>query len=250
MQLAVQVTASGLPESGSSESGRSALLIHGLNSHHRGWEAVADALVTRGYRVIAVDLTGHGNSPRARVYSPQRWANDVVETVRPLLPGGLDLLMGHSLGGLVAGLVMPELHPDRVIYVDPAFFFPGGIVGAAVKLGVAIAPRPRRASIARMNPKWSAVDVDIEVESLGLWDRRTLRGLARTRTMTPPHRRLAPSLVMRAEKSYLVPDAVADRLRAAGYDVETIAGAGHTVHRDQPDRFLAILDHWLAANQP
>ena len=37
-----------------------------------------------------------------------------------------DVVMGHSLGGLVASLVADRLAPRAAIYIDPAFAFPKG----------------------------------------------------------------------------------------------------------------------------
>lgn len=45
---------------------RIALLVHGLMADHRTWRRVGPALSERGYRVVAVDLRGHGASGRAR----------------------------------------------------------------------------------------------------------------------------------------------------------------------------------------
>ena len=91
-------------------------------------------LEEHGFRVIAVDLAGHGRSPRALRYSPAAWADDVVETLEPLLDGPPDVVMGHSLGGLVASLVADRMAPRAAIYIDPAFSFPRGIRGWAFKL--------------------------------------------------------------------------------------------------------------------
>lgn len=43
---------------------RTALLVHGIMSDSRTWRRVGPALAERGYRVLAVDLRGHGRSPR------------------------------------------------------------------------------------------------------------------------------------------------------------------------------------------
>ena len=91
------------------EGPRTAILIHGIMSDSRAWHRVTGELTRRGFRVIAVDLAGHGRSPRARRYSPRAWADDVVETVHPLLSRPPDLVMGHSLGALVASLVADRL---------------------------------------------------------------------------------------------------------------------------------------------
>jgi pimeloyl-ACP methyl ester carboxylesterase len=229
---------------------RTAVLIHGIMSDHRAWHRVTAQLGERGFRVLAVDLAGHGRSPRARRYSPLSWAADVVETLEDLLTGPPDLVMGHSLGGLVASLVADRLAPRAAIYVDPAFAFPHGIRGVLFKLAFAIAPRPRRGALVRLNPRWSATDVDIELASLRDWDKRTILGFANTRPLVPPLRLVAPSLVVLAEKSLLIPEAVASRLRHQGMTVEVLPNSGHTVFRDDHAGFMALVEAWLARYSP
>jgi len=224
---------------------RTAVLVHGIMSDHRAWHRVGQELVERGFRIIAVDLAGHGGSPRARRYSLRAWADDVVETLEPLLTARPDVIMGHSLGGLVASMVADRLAPRAAVYVDPAFAFPRGVRGAVMKLVFAVAPRPRRAALVRWNPKWSAADIDIELATLRDWDKRTILGLASTRGLVPPPRLIAPSLVVLAEKSLLITDAVAARLRRQGMTVETVAGTGHMVFRDEHARFMELIGRWL-----
>ena len=177
MRLAVHETGTGP---------RTAVLIHGFMSDSRAWHRVTAELERRGFRVLAVDLAGHGSSPRSRRYSPGAWADDVVETLESLLAGPPDVVMGHSLGGLVASRVAERLSPRTAIYVDPAFGFPGGIRGALVKLLFALSPRPRRTILVKLNPKWDATDLEAELAGLRDWDRRTLLGLADTRLLVPP----------------------------------------------------------------
>jgi len=238
MQLAVHETGSGP---------RTAVLIHGIMSDHRAWHRVSSELVEQGFRVIAVDLAGHGTSPRAKHYSPSAWADDVVETVAPLLTSPPDVIMGHSLGGLVASLAADRLAPRAAIYIDPAFAFPRGIRGLLFKLAFAIAPRPPRSALVRMNPKWDPADVDIELATLRDWDKRTILGFADSRPIVPPLSLIAPTLVVLAEKSLLIPEAVAARLRGQGMTVETIPGTGHTVFRDEHAGFMATISRWLRA---
>ena len=230
------------------ESGRgrkTAVLIHGIMSDSRAWHRVTTELEGHGFRVLAVDLAGHGRSPRSHRYSPAAWADDVVETLHPLLVGPPDVVMGHSLGGLVASLVADRLAPRAAIYIDPAFAFPTGIRGWAFKTFFAIAPRPKRSALVRMNPKWSAVDVDIELATLRDWDKRTILGFADTRTLAPPARLVAPSLVVLAEKSLLITERVAAQLRRQGMTVATVAGTGHTVFRDDHSGFMETIVRWL-----
>jgi pimeloyl-ACP methyl ester carboxylesterase len=229
---------------------RTAILVHGIMSDHRAWHRVGQELVDQGFRIIAVDLAGHGRSPRSRRYSPRAWADDVVETLEPLLTSRPDVIMGHSLGALVASMVADRLAPRAAVYVDPAFAFPRGVRGVVMKLMFAVAPRPRRWALVRWNPKWSAADVDIELATLRDWDKRTILGLASTRGLVPPARLVAPSLVVLAEKSLLISAAVAGRLRGQGMTVETVAGTGHMVFRDEHTAFMDVVGRWLAAVAP
>ncbi|MEO7722533.1 MAG: alpha/beta hydrolase [Pseudolysinimonas sp.] len=241
MKLAVYETGTGP---------RTAVLVHGIMSDHRAWHRVGQELVEQGFRIIAVDLAGHGGSPRSRRYSVNAWADDVVETLQPILSGRPDLIMGHSLGALVASMVADRLAPRAAVYVDPAFGFPRGVRGVVMKLIFAMAPRPRRATLVHWNPKWSAADIEIELATLRDWDKRTIFGLASTRALVPPTRLVAPSLVVLAEKSLLITSAVAARLQRLGMTVETVAGTGHTVFRDEHARFMAVVDRWLATVAP
>jgi len=236
MRLAVTESGSGM---------KTAVLIHGIMSDSRAWHRVTAELEAHGFRVLAVDLAGHGRSPRSRRYSPAAWADDVVETLEPILDGPPDVVMGHSLGGLVASLVADRMAPRAAIYVDPAFSFPSGIKGWAFKAFFAVAPRPKRSALVRMNPKWSAVDVDIELATLRDWDKRTILGFLDTTPLVPPVRLVAPSLVVLAEKSLLITDRVARELRGRGMTVETVEGTGHTVFRDEHARFMDTVVDWL-----
>lgn len=241
MRLAVHQSGSGK---------KTAILIHGIMSDSRAWHRVTAELEEHGFRVLAVDLAGHGRSPRSQQYSPAAWADDVVETLEPLLDGPPDVVMGHSLGGLVASLVADRLAPRAAIYIDPAFSFPSGIKGWAFKAFFAVAPRPKRSALVRMNPKWSAVDVDIEVATLRDWDKRTILGFLDTKPLVPPARLVAPSLVVLAEKSLLITERVAAQLRGQGMTVETVEGTGHTVFRDDHSGFMDTVVGWLRSLAP
>jgi pimeloyl-ACP methyl ester carboxylesterase len=229
---------------------RTAVLVHGIMSDSSAWSQVTSDLVERGFRVLTIDLAGHGESPRARHYSPEAWADDVVETLAPLLDSPPDLVMGHSLGGLVASIAAERIAPRAVIYVDPAFGFPKGLRGALFKLSFALMPPLRRADLRRLNPKWSAHDIDTEAAAQRRWHRRTMLGFTDTKSFVPPVRTDAPSLVILAERSLLVTRTVAVRMLRTGIRVVRVKGAGHTVWRDQPERFAVIVGRWLTRYLP
>lgn len=228
------------------EGHRTAILVHGIMSGAEAWHRVAADLDAAGYRVLAVDLAGHGSSPRAARYSAASWTDDVVETVAPLLDGPPDLVMGHSLGSVVAGEVATRLGARSAIYVDPAFAFPRGVKGAAFKAAFAMAPRPSRRMLARMNPKWSEVDLEIEVSTVARWDRRTIFAFVRTAWLRPPRHRGIPTLVVLAEKSLLITDRARSALVERGMIVLRLGGTGHTVFRDDHGAFMRTITEWLA----
>ena len=225
---------------------RTAVLIHGMMSDHRAWHRVAAELAADDYRVVTVDLAGHGASPRSRRYSPRRWADDVIETLAESLEVAPDVIIGHSLGALVASLVAEEFAPRAAIYVDPAFSFPRGIRGVALKAVFTLAPKPTAWTLRRLYPHWGADDVDLELATVRLWDKRTILGFVDTRPLTPPSALVAPSLVILAERSMLISRADAASLRELGMTVATVPGAGHTVFRDDHARFMDLVRDWLA----
>ncbi|MFG2972330.1 alpha/beta fold hydrolase [Streptomyces sp. NPDC048331] len=222
------------------EGDRVALLIHGIMADHRTWRRVGPALADHGYRVIAVDLRGHGASGRG-AYSPALFADDVVET----LPAGAELAIGHSLGGLTLSLAVDRLRPARAVFSDPAFHLAAPVDGFGPEL-LAQFKTATKEQIRAMSPRWEEVDVDIELETLALWDERTALSLAPLVgvDLMPPAP-VVPSLVQLADPSTLITRERARLLKSRGFEVRSVTGAGHTIHRDDFDGFMASLEGWL-----
>jgi len=81
------------------------VLVHGGAAHSGWWDHVAPQLT--GRRVVALDLTGHGDSDRRAPYDPLLWAREVVAVAAA---ADLDrpVVVGHSMGGWVAVTVGVE----------------------------------------------------------------------------------------------------------------------------------------------
>ncbi|MFJ2833938.1 MULTISPECIES: alpha/beta fold hydrolase [Nocardia] len=85
------------------ETGRPLVLLHGWAGNLRCWGAAADDLAQR-YRVVAVDLRGHGYSddPGAGYDDPKAWAADVAAVLAAEGIASGAVLLGWSYGGIVA----------------------------------------------------------------------------------------------------------------------------------------------------
>jgi pimeloyl-ACP methyl ester carboxylesterase len=79
---------------------RNIVLVHGGAAHSRWWDHIAP-LLARGWRVVAMDLSGHGDSGRRERYSLDSWAREVLAVVADAGTAASTVVIGHSMGGLV-----------------------------------------------------------------------------------------------------------------------------------------------------
>ena len=88
-------------------SGEPIVLIHGGFMSHRIWDYQIERLAET-YRVIALDLSGHGNSEKPNIkYTPKRFAQNVADLIDSLdIDRGM--LVGWSLGATVAITYLTE----------------------------------------------------------------------------------------------------------------------------------------------
>jgi 3-oxoadipate enol-lactonase len=96
----------------SGRGGEPVVLLHAIGCDHRMWEELAES-IGRGFRVIRVDLRGHGRSPvPKRPYSLDGLAGDVLRVL-----DRLDVEKAHwvglSMGGMV-GQAFALGHGDRL----------------------------------------------------------------------------------------------------------------------------------------
>jgi pimeloyl-ACP methyl ester carboxylesterase len=95
------------------------ILVHGGAAHARWWDHIAP-LLTTGRRVLAVDLSGHGDSGRRAAYSLDAWAEEVMAVAAAGGITGPPIVIGHSMGGFVAlraaGLFGTQL--EGIVVID------------------------------------------------------------------------------------------------------------------------------------
>lgn len=105
------------------------LLVHGLGEHAGRYDALAQRLNTWGFAARGYDQYGHGESggPRGGLTAPGRLLEDLADVVQStrakLGPGQPLVVLGHSMGGLVAA-AFAQAHPaqlDGLVLSSPAF---------------------------------------------------------------------------------------------------------------------------------
>jgi len=95
------------------EPGRRGLVfVHGGGAHAHWWTHVA-ARFAGDFRVVALDLSGHGDSDHRAEYTIGEWTEEVVAVAHA---GGIDgppVVVGHSMGGFVT-VTTAALHGDEL----------------------------------------------------------------------------------------------------------------------------------------
>lgn len=79
------------------------ILVHGGTAHKGWWDSIGPFLAAEGYRVVAPDLAGMGDSGWREAYSMDDHARDVIAAAGAggAFEAGRPVLAGHSFGGFV-----------------------------------------------------------------------------------------------------------------------------------------------------
>ena len=92
--------------------GRVVVLLHGFLGSHQIWEQTTTQL-SKSYRVIAIDLPGHGNTDCFGYVHTMDLIAKCVKAVMDSLRLKKYVIIGHSMGGYV-GLAYADLFPDNL----------------------------------------------------------------------------------------------------------------------------------------
>ena len=82
-------------------AGRDVLFVHGNSLNKEVWTTVVHDAALEGYRCIAIDLPGHGGSPRNAALVPYTLEGMALELAQFAQGLNEPFLVGHSLGGHV-----------------------------------------------------------------------------------------------------------------------------------------------------
>lgn len=253
-------------------SGPALLLVHGISDHSGTWAHLLPSLASR-YTVIAPDLLGHGGSDKPRAdYAAAAYACGL----RDLL-GVLDIdrvtVVGHSLGGGVA-MQFAYQFPERC---SRLVLVASGGVDRGVHPLLRLASAPGAGLTLPLLTRMPGVPALLQMLDFGpdseyareryvaLRDRaartaflRTLRSVVdvRGQVVTMLDRcyltRGIPTLLVWGAADRIVPVEHAHKAHEAmpGSRLEIFEGAGHFPHQNDPERFVGLLDEFIAATPP
>ncbi len=91
---------------------RGLVFVHGGGAHAHWWTHVA-ATFAEQFRVLAIDLSGHGDSAYREHYSLETWTQEVVAVAGAGGVAGPPVVVGHSMGGFVT-IATAALHPNAL----------------------------------------------------------------------------------------------------------------------------------------
>ncbi len=218
------------------QGSRQAALIHGIGMSGETWQELAEIMAERyNYSVILVDLRGHGDSPNMRSYLIREFAQDLKDT----LPKGLDILMGHGIGGRIAAEAAAHLQPRQLICLDPAtrmstiykmaliHLFPTFLRNAFGIVPKGVSVKTRRRILNAIN-KW---DIDMIKALLSEGVRRDFRALTPTMSST----------VVLADNSFAVSKEKEHDLELVGWKIRHKIGSTHEMHWQNPEGTLSAI---------
>ena len=100
---------------------RQIVIVHGLGEHSGRYQKTAEHLVALGCDVLAYDQYGHGESAGVRCHLASddqllKHLRDVWRAIEPAAPTRR-ILLGHSLGGLLAAAAVARgfMQPDALV---------------------------------------------------------------------------------------------------------------------------------------
>lgn len=102
------------------------VFVHGLANSHAMWKPVIDLMRGTDARIMSVDLLGFGKSPKPewQTYSALVHAKSLRRTLRAHSVSGPVIIVGHSLGSLVA-VKYAQLYPSHIqslLLCSPPFY--------------------------------------------------------------------------------------------------------------------------------
>lgn len=224
------------------------VFVHGWTCDESSWQGQVAAFAEQGYRVVTLDLPGHGVSeaPAPEAFSMKLFA-DAVEAVRAEVGADKVVLVGHSMGAAVIRQYALD-HPEHV----------AGLVAVDGPLDMrAMADFPgfgpltldtRKTVIESMFVPGTAYPLRTHILGMMLAAPEATAKGAMTAMLDPKNQSdrkiAAPALSIWAGNSNF-PNPEATREMVPDWTQEKFAGTGHFLMMEDPARFNASLKAFL-----
>jgi pimeloyl-ACP methyl ester carboxylesterase len=247
-------------------AGTGLLFVHGMNAHSHWWDFIAPQFADE-YRVVAMDLTGMGDSDFRYEYDPATFASEIVAVLDDAALGPDSFVVAHSFGGYMA-VKAANLFPDRfegLVLVDSGIRHPDEPPPDRPSMGGRAKRYPdRQTALARFRlqppqPCENQYLLDhiarhslMPVDGGWTWkfDEDLPASLSGSERLADDYRNLHLKLgVIYGADSELFSSRTLDYMRELvpqPFPAVAIEGAQHHVFLDQPERFVAALKEMLA----
>ena len=236
------------------------LLLHGSGGGFRSFAPQVETLASLGFRAIAWDMPGYGQSPPIEPYGFKDLAEScvaLIEALAPLTGGAPVALLGQGLGGMVAQEVVlrrPDLIHQLVLVATAASVAPDDAYGrhAAQMLAwleaghdmarIAALRLPRLMGRGAL-PAGVQLATHCQARVHGATWRRALQALAGFERRAALPQLAVPTLLVAGGQDRLTPPAVLREMAAqvSGARHEVLADAGHLPPLERPDEFDQLL---------
>jgi pimeloyl-ACP methyl ester carboxylesterase len=226
------------------------ILVHGYTCDETTWSEQVPALAKQ-YRVITLDLPGHGKSdaPAVEKFSMDLFAR-AIEAVRAEAGADRVVLVGHSMGTPVI-LRYASLYPEHtaaMVAVDGVILGGTPIVGRGAAMAGPEGRKNREAMVQRFFVAGTSPAVREKVLHMMLGAPEVTAVGAMNATFEPAGRTTqipkVPVLAIYAGSPLASRDGVLSQMPNADY--VQIAGTGHFLMLEQPAEFNRVLLEFLA----
>jgi 3-oxoadipate enol-lactonase len=237
------------------------VFLHGVGGGHAAWDEQAGHFGRLGYECVAWDQPGYGAAPIVAPYSFEA----VAGALRELIGDQRSVLVGHSMGGLLAQEAYAR-YPEKIAALALTFTsaaFVGSSDFAAKFVAERLDPLDAGATMgelaARVMPQMSgrkAVQgsVDRAKRIMATLSPETYRKAVRMLTSFDRRADLpkiaVPTLLIAGTDDRTAPPSIMERMAAKIPNAEYVLldGCGHLGPMDQPAEFNAALEGFLRKN--
>jgi 3-oxoadipate enol-lactonase len=238
------------------------VMLHGVGGGKEVWAPQLNALAGAGYRAVAWDMPGYGETPAIEPYEMAGLAR-ALERLLDTLEASRAVLLGHSMGGMVAQEAM-TLFPEKVAGLilsctSAAFGKPDGTWQNEF-LRQRLAPLDAGGTMADLAPKLVADMIGVNPESTGV--ELAIKVMSRVSSETYRKALAAiagfdrrgalgsipvPTLALAGEHDRTAPPALMKKMadKIPGADYVFLGSCGHLANLERPTAFNEAVLGWL-----